>query len=263
MTTPDEMGLTPKAAMGYEQYFVPAIFHRWPAKIIEAIKINDDDTVLEVGCGTGVLTQEICKHVRSPGNVTALDLSESMLSVARKKCPGVKFQQGNAMALPYDDASFDVVASQFMLMFTPDPVKTVSEMRRVLKPGGRLIIAVWEALDNNPVYAELARIARKRINDSAGDSLSWPFALGKDGALAEICMKAGAGNVSITAHEGRAIFPSLDEFVRTEIRAWVLADAVDDTMLDTVVADAQASFQEYLSASGEADFPLNALFATL
>jgi SAM-dependent methyltransferase len=148
-----------------------------------------------------------------------------------------------------------------MLMFVPDPVLAISELWRVLKPGGRMVVTVWEALDQNPVYAGLADIARQRIDDAAGSSLAWPFALGEDGKLAEICTSAGVGDVGVSAHGGRAKFPSLDEFIRTEIQAWVLADSVDEDNLSAVVRDAQDRFAYYCDASGSIDIPLNAVMA--
>jgi SAM-dependent methyltransferase len=165
------------------------------------------------------------------------------------------------MDLPFEDESFDAAIASFMLMFVPDPVQAVSEMWRVLKPGGRLVIAVWEALDQNPVYAGLVDIARRRIDDAAGSSLAWPFALGEEGKLAEICASAGVGDVDICAYDGRAKFPSIGDFVRTEIQAWVLADSVDDESLSAVIDDSQEKFSNYCDTSGAADIPLNAVMA--
>jgi SAM-dependent methyltransferase len=256
------MGLTPEAAQAYEQYFVPAIFDQWPPRIIEAAGVGDGDSVLEVGCGTGVLAREVIKKVGSTGSVTGLDLSESMLEVARNICPDAHFQQGNATDLPFDDESFDVAIASFVLMFVPDPVQAVSELWRVLKPGGRMIITVWEGLEQNPVYSGLVDIARQQIDDAAGSSLAWPFALGEDGRLAEICGSAGVADVDISAHDGRAKFPSLDGFVRTEIQAWVLADSVDEESVSLVVSDSQERFAEYCDAGGAVDIPLNAVMAS-
>lgn len=261
MSAPDEMGLTIEAAQGYEHFFVPAIFDQWPERIIEAACVGKGDRVLEVGCGTGVLARKVIKRVGAAGGVVGLDFSESMLEVARGICPDVIFQQGNAMDLPFDNESFDTVIASFMLMFVSDPVKAASEMWRVLKPGGRLVITVWEALDQNPVYAGLVDIARRRIDDVAASSLAWPFALGKKEKLTEICRLAGIGEVAIGTHDGRGHFPSLDGFVRTEIQAWVLADSVDEEALRLVVGDSQERFANYCEANGAFDFPLNAVMA--
>ena len=262
MSEPDEMGLTAEAAQGYEDFFVPAIFDQWPQTIIEAASVGEDSKVLEVGCGTGVLAREVIKRVGPDGSVTGLDLSESMLGVARGICPDVDFRQGNAMELPFEDGSFDIAIASFMLMFVPDPILAVSELWRVLKPGGGMVITVWEALGGNPVYAGLVDIAKRHIDDAAGSSLAWPFTLGENGKLEEISRSVGIANVDISAHDGRAKFPSIDGFVRTEIQAWVLADSVDEESLSKVVADAQEKFADFCDASGTFDIPLNAIMAT-
>ncbi len=262
MSEVDEMGLTLAAAQGYEQYFVPAIFDQWPQRIIDAAAAVEGHHVLEVGCGTGVFAREVTKRVGPNGSVTGLDLSDSMLQVARSICPDANFQQGNAMDLPFEDGSFDVAVASFMLMFVPDPALAVSELWRVLKPGGRMVITVWEALSQNPVYAGLVDIARERIDDAAGSSLARPFALGEDGRMAELCVSAGVADVDISAHDGRAKFPSLDGFVRTEIQSWVLAESVDEKSLTAVVNDSQERFADYCDSTGAVDFPLNAVMAS-
>ena len=264
MSTIDEMGLTPEAAAGYEEFFVPAIFEKWPPKIISIAGISEGDHVLEVGCGTGVFARQAVKRVGDNGRLVGLDLSESMLGVARKICPTVEFRQGNVMALPFDDNAFDVVVSSFMLMFVPDPEKAVQEMMRVLKPEGKLVVAVWEALKNNPVYSGLCEIAGKRIDEAAGTSLAWPFLLGEDGRLNQIFDTAGVSDVTINKYDGRAKFDSLESFVTTEIKAWVLADSVDEEGLANVVRDSKTKFADYCdSETGAADIPLNAVIASV
>ena len=73
----DDMGLTPEAARGYETYFVPAIFHQWPQRIITLAEPKPDDRILDVGCGTGVLTRQLRAMASEPANLTGIDLSES------------------------------------------------------------------------------------------------------------------------------------------------------------------------------------------
>jgi SAM-dependent methyltransferase len=150
-----------------------------------------------------------------------------------------------------------------MLMFVPDQVKAVSEMWRVLRPGGRLVISVWESLDNNPVYADLVAIAKHRINEESGNSLAMPFALGQEGKLKSILSDAGINSVSVESHSGRARFPSLEDFVSTEIKAWVLGDDVDDDKIDAVVADAKIKLDSYTGEDDDnsIDFPFDAILA--
>ena len=261
MSETDEMGLTPEAAQGYEDFFVPAIFDQWPPKILRAATPKPADNLLEVGCGTGVLVRRAVEIVRPAGSVTGLDLSTSMLSVAERKAPDALFQQGNAMDLPFSSETFDVVIASFVLMFVPDQSLAVREMWRVLKPGGRLVIAVWESLGKSPAYARLVDIASNRIDKAAGESLGWPFILGEEGKLAEVINAAGVGSVSINAYDGRAKFASIEQFVRTEIQSWVLADSVNDAALDAVLSDSQMQLAEFCDASGALDIPFNALIA--
>lgn len=261
MSEPDEMGLTPETAQGYEDLFVPAIFGQWPSKIITVAGLGEGDHLLEVGCGTGVLAREVVKLVGASGSVTGLDLSESMLSVAREISPAVAFHQGNAMDLPFEDDSFDVVVASFVLMFVENQAQSVREMWRVLKPGGRLIISVWESLQENPAYADLVRIAARRIGDGAGESLAWPFALGDKGKLSEICDSAGVTDITVVSHMGRAKFPSIDRFVRTEIESWVLADSVNEATLNAVLEDSRTVLAQYCNDTGAIDIPFNALIA--
>ena len=106
--------------------------------------INQGDRVLDVGCGTGVLT---LTAARAGGIVTGADLTPQLLERAREnaRLAGLeaKFEEADVEALPYADAAFDVVLSQFGHMFGPQPEVTVKEMTRVVKPGGTLAFSTW------------------------------------------------------------------------------------------------------------------------
>lgn len=260
MTCTDEIGLTPEAAQGYEDFFVPAIFHQWPPRLMRAAGLKAGDNLLEVGCGTGVLAREAIKLVGANGSVTGLDLSESMLGVARQLVPGAVFHQGDVQALPFPDESFDHVIASFMLMFVADQASGVSEMLRVLKPGGRLVVSVWEPLENNPAYADLVMIAGRLIDDDAATSLAWPFILGDKEKLQSRFSEAGASQIRIDAHDGRATFASIEQFVRAEIQSWLLSEQVTDAKVDAIIEACKVQLAPYCTASGELDIPFNATF---
>ena len=95
------------------------------------------DRVLDVGCGTGVLAREAADRVAADGQVTGLDLNASMLAVARRLRPHLDWRQGDATALPFADGSYDVVLSQFALMYFPESRTALKEMLRVHQPGDR------------------------------------------------------------------------------------------------------------------------------
>ena len=255
MSTPDEMGLTPDAALGYEQFFVPAIFHQWPDRIIRSAAITDSDDVLDVGCGTGALTREV---VKCAGSTTGFDLSESMLGVARQVCPSVSFRQGNVAELPFDDATFDAVVSAFMLMFVPDPKQAIGEMQRILRPGGRVALGVWQGLDNNPVYDALVESTREVVDDESADSMAWPFTMGDVERLKDIFSVDGLNDVSVTAHDGYAEFPSVEDLVGVEIQAWLLANSVSTEQIAKIAKKLRHKYSDFANSEGPVKFPLNA-----
>src|SRR5262245_11415845 len=106
------------------------------------------------GCGMRhrLLTRAASGAVAPTGAVVGLDIDAGMLAVARAQRPDLDWRQGSANALPFADASFAAVVSQFGLMFFPDQVGAIREMWRVLKPGGRLVVAVWASLEETPAY---------------------------------------------------------------------------------------------------------------
>lgn len=114
------------------------------ARLVEFAKVGEGQQVLDVGCGTGVVA---VTAARQGATVRGLDLSPVLLADARRNADvgavSIEFTEGDAEALPYADATFDVVLSQFGHMFAPRPEVVVREMLRVLKPGGRIAFATW------------------------------------------------------------------------------------------------------------------------
>lgn len=113
--------------------------------VVRFAGIAKGESVLDVGTGTGVLA---ISAARLGAKVSGLDLTPELIEQAREnaaiaRLPGIDWMQGDAEELPYPDASFDVVVSQFGHMFAPRPEVAVAEMRRVLKPGGRITFATW------------------------------------------------------------------------------------------------------------------------
>lgn len=139
----------------YDELFVPALFAQWGPRVAEAAAIELGQRVLDVGCGTGVLARAAAERVGPQGFVVGLDPNAQMLAVARRKRSVVEWQLDRAEALPFDDASFDAVVSQFALMFIESKSTAITEMLRVLRPRGRLVMAVWDSLERAPGYLAL------------------------------------------------------------------------------------------------------------
>jgi SAM-dependent methyltransferase len=127
-------------------HFIPLEIFTTPpaAALVRFAGIKPGESVLDVGCGTGVVA---VTATREGARVSGLDLSPVLLERARENAAlsrvEVEFREGDCEALPYGDASFDVVLSQFGHMFAPRPNTAVAEMLRVLKPGGRIAFSTW------------------------------------------------------------------------------------------------------------------------
>jgi ubiquinone/menaquinone biosynthesis C-methylase UbiE len=134
--------VTASAAEVYEEFYLPALFQEWTGPMLEAARVEPGARVLDVACGTGVLARALTERVGPRGSVVGLDINEGMLTVARRVSPRVEWRAGAAEALPFEAESFDAVLSQFGLMFFDDRRAAIREMQRVLKPGGRLAVAV-------------------------------------------------------------------------------------------------------------------------
>ncbi len=117
-------------------------------KLMELADLKPGEKVLETACGTGLVTSRAAKAVTPGGEVTATDLSGNMIELAEKRMvkqniQNVQFYRMDAESLDFEDGIYDASISGLGLMYFPDPVKSLKEMFRVLKPGGRVSIAIW------------------------------------------------------------------------------------------------------------------------
>ncbi len=244
------------AATAYQELHVPALFQQWAGRVLDAVQIEPGDRVLDVACGTGVLAREAAVRVGASGVVAGIDPGPGMLAVAEGLAPAIEWRQGTAEALPYPDQTFDVVVSQFGLMFFTDRREALREMVRVLAPGGHLAIAVWDALENSPAYpievALLDRIAGQR----AADALRAPFALGDQRELTALLESAGVTSPVITTQTGTARFPSIRSMVEADLRGWlpVMGVVLKEEQIQRILEEAESALRRYVTAEGQVVF---------
>jgi len=136
----------------YEQFMVPLLFRPYAEVLAERAQRSHPKRILETAAGTGVVTSELARALPA-AEIVATDLNQAMLDVAatRVSAANVSFREADALALPFEDSSFDLVVCQFGVMFYPDKVKGNSEARRVLRHGGRYLVAIWDDIARNPL----------------------------------------------------------------------------------------------------------------
>jgi ubiquinone/menaquinone biosynthesis C-methylase UbiE len=246
----------------YDRSFVPALFARWGPVVAEAARIRSGDRVLEVACGSVALTLAAAERAGPSGAVIGLDPNPAMLAVARSKPGAIDWREGAAEALPFEDAAFDAVVSQFGLMFFDDPRLAFAEMARVLAPGGRLAVAVFDAIETAPGYDALARTLDRLFGRAIGDSMRAPFALGDAKRLRGMATSVFP-EAKVTSHEGEVRFSSIAELVETEHSCiWTLGGLIDDSQAALLRDEAERALRPFLRSDGSVAFAIPALIVT-
>ena len=135
----------------YDRFLVPLIFEPYAVDLAGRVAVLGPTDVLETAAGTGVLTRALADRLSPSTHIVATDLNQPMIDQAarRQHAGSIEWKQADALALPFADRSFDIVACQFGVMFFPDKVQGYREARRVLRPGGHLLFNVWDRLSEN------------------------------------------------------------------------------------------------------------------
>jgi ubiquinone/menaquinone biosynthesis C-methylase UbiE len=208
----------PNPAEGYENYMVPTLFGPCATNLIEAADPRPGERVLDLGCGTGIVARQVASRVGAAGKVTGIDVSPNMVAIARMAADrdglAIEWREGSAEQLPFPDSSFDLVLSQFVLMFVTNKRVALAEMRRVVTEDGRVLISVWQSLDRHPFYQTLHKVIQQRLGISALQNI---FALGSVDELRALVVGAGFRHVELKPFSLTARFPNPDAFIAGEI----------------------------------------------
>ena len=248
----------------YERYLVPVLFLPWAEELLRRAAPKQGERVLDVACGTGAVARQAAPLVGTTGLVVGLDVSPAMLAVARSlpepDGARIAWRHGSVEALPVEDAAVDVVLCQEGLQFFPDRAAALGELRRVLGPGGRLVLSVSRGLDHQPVYAALNAAIERHLGVPA---MAAPFAFGDADALRALLDEAGFRTVAVEPVVRTARFPSPERFVRLSILGAAAAvpalGRMDDAARDALVGEIREELEPVLRAFTDGDslaFPL-------
>jgi len=196
----------------YDRYLGPIFFYGYADDLASRLPVTPGMRVLETACGTGIATRRLLDRIRGHGLLVATDLNAAMLAHGRANVPGgpglVEWQPADATKLPFSDGSFDAVVCQFGLMFFLDKSAGNREALRVLKPGGRYLFNVWDAIAHNPV----ARIAHETVATffpaDPPTFYNVPFSLHDPEPLRALLAQAGFGQIAWTQLEKTGTSPS-------------------------------------------------------
>lgn len=198
-------------AEAYDSYLVPAMFEPWSREVINRAKVWKGDRVLDVACGTGIVA---CRLASTGATVTGLDVTPAMLEQAHKRAAAenvtVKWVERSAEKLPFGDQSFDLVTCQHGLQFMADRGRALAEMRRVIAPGGRAVLACWSGLDAQPAAKVIDEVARKHFGPGG---LAQPFSLGDEAAFRKLLTAARFMAVVVDTVVRTIRFPDPAQFV--------------------------------------------------
>jgi ubiquinone/menaquinone biosynthesis C-methylase UbiE len=245
----------------YEKHLVPRLFEPLAERVVTLVDASEGMDGLDVACGTGV----VARRLAAAGvRVTGVDLNADMLALARSLAPDLTWVEGDAQALPLPPASFDLATCQQGLQFMPDPGAAVRAIHTVLRPGGRVAVAVWRPLRTVPGFDTLTDALDRRIGPDAGDVLRGPFALGDPGPVRDLFSQAGFADLRVHNHCHATHYSSVDELVRSEISSTPLAVAAESWPPDAIpnlIADVTAALADYVADDGVL-FPICAYVIT-
>ena len=195
----------------YDRFLVPLIFEPYAADLAGRVAAIQPPDVLETAAGTGVLTRALASRLARSARIVATDLNQPMLDQAsRRQTEGtVEWKQADALALPFGDEGFDVVACQFGVMFFPDKVQGFKEARRMLRPGGHFLFNVWDRIENNE-FADVVTDALAEVfpDDPPRFMARTPHGHHDGGPIREALMAAGFTDISIDAVDATSKAPS-------------------------------------------------------
>ena len=238
----------------YEAHMVPAIFARWAPDLVAAARPRPGERVLDIACGTGVVTRLLYERVAPHGRTVGLDLNPGMLAAARTATHGreIEWLEGSVTNMPLADGAFDIIVCQQGLQFFPDKAVALREMRRVLAPTGRLAASVFRSVEHAPGYRILHEALARHVGPDKAELP--PFSLGDAQMIRDLVGAAGFRDIRIRADVKLTRFQSAEHFVRSVIDgAPSMLGALAEQgphVLDAIVAEVVAAAGTYTDDEG-------------
>ena len=208
----EELVFKDEAAAEYDRAFAHVTAHFMPF-LLRAAQVAPGMRVLDIATGTGLSAEAALAAVGHTGHVTAADVSPAMAAKARErlgKAPNASVFVEDGQALSFADCSFDAVLCNLGLMFFPDPVRGLSEFRRVLRPGGRVAVSVNTVVERS--YNHQINVIVARYVPSLAEAVARTFMLGEAALLRSLFAEAGLADVETDTVRHTFVLPSFDAY---------------------------------------------------
>lgn len=233
--------------------------------LIERAQFKAGETVVDIGCGGGWTSRQIAQQTSPDGHVLGLDISADLIHIATQRAAqaglsNLSFNTGDAASVMPDHAPFDRLFSRFGCMFFPDPYQAFSNLRQMLKPGGRLDIAVWAPVTQNPWVWQMMVIAKNHVTlPKPIPRAPGPFALGEEAYILDILNHAGFHTPNITAYSSQQYIggpgntpEQAAQFVMDSMHVGDIFRESPKQLRATVTAELVALFSEHNTPQGVA-----------
>ena len=204
----------------YDGIMGPAQFERFAGDLVARLPLTPDGAVLEVACGTGIVTGRLRERLPGGRRLVATDISEAMLAYARAKVRGdIEWRVADAAALPFANAEFAAALCAFGIMFVPDKARALREARRVLQPKGLLLFNVWDGIENNPHGCAGDEVLQELFpHDPAMKFGALPYEFNDRDMIASMLGGAGFSRPRMDVVRLRCSAPSARDFATGQIR---------------------------------------------
>ncbi|WP_135505615.1 class I SAM-dependent methyltransferase [Roseovarius aestuariivivens] len=220
--------------------------------------VQPGDRVLDLCCGQGTLTARLA---RAGAKVTGLDFSPQMVGLAQKAAPDAQILEGDAAALPFEDASFDTVVCNFGMMHLPDQPKALREIARVLRPGGTFVMATWMAPPASPAFGAVFGALKEHADFSGAPPQPDLFTFADEGQAARLMAEAG---LDMTSHGALASAWTVDApkdlfdiFLTATVGARMLILSQSDETVNKIADTVAATVAQKFATGTGYEIPVN------
>lgn len=266
MTTSTQWQLAQEAAERYQTILTPAILGPFAEALVDFAALQAGEHVVDVGCGTGAAARYAAQRIGPSGQVMGVDINTSMLAVAQS-LPAVlgapiAWREANITQLPFDDHSIDVVLCAQSLQFIPKKVAGLAEMRRVVKPSGRVAVSLWCAMEESPYFHTLVETIARHIGPETAAGLQSAFALADADEIYGLLEDAGFEPIEMMVRQLDLPLPHLTEFIPRHISATPMAagfNRADEMVQQTIIREVLEQLRQY-TMNGYTSIPFKSHF---